>query len=1507
MPRWADINGNGTQDIGEPGIDLVTVTIQLCQWFDDGVGPDDGDGFFESGEEDTAGCSAVLDTSITTPDDPLTAADEGGKYLFSDLDNPDTPNDWYYIVKVDTDTVPDTWTLIADPSTDGIPCGDPELEEPGVCDNWQLVQGFTDGVNYLGADFGYQITGAGFASFGDYVWIDTDGDGNDPTLDPGEPGIPYITVWIDDGADGGTADDGIVDWTDGNGNGVWDSGEGEQWVETNTEGYYVFSNMADDDYDVKVSTADPDWPSGLPTTPTYEAGTSSFDSHVLVSVSSGAVSDIDSVPCADCDLDVDFGYQYIGNNTLSGTVCVDDATLVGYCGTSDTDYSGVGTGESPLTSIQVGLYQWADDGDNEAWDGTSGVVDSAAANDTFTLLAVTTTNSSGDYSFNNVPDNVIIVLSVSPTQNLSLTTTNANSSVEDALVVSRQLWNGTADYGGETVTVLARQALNLGPDGDNVILDLDFAFDGTLTGNIAYDFGDLPTGYGNTKLSDGGAQHLVVVGTSIYLGALVGGGVTTETDGTEAIGADADSNDDGVGTPPAEFPRGTTISVTVTASAAGWLAGWIDWDLDGSFDDADEFFVNQSVLQGDNTVSFYVPLSLTAGASPNFFTRFRIYPEQPLMTASSGPALDATFQLMEGEVEDYLWNPGITAAIVTSFTARQVDGSVALQWSTASEVGTVGFYLRRWDPSTDTFVAVNQNILPALMNSPQGGNYRYIDEDASLGISYRYELIEIATRGDKKAFGPFAVNSDQPMTEDSAGLMIAKYDTVEDIFERLVPEPGVEGYSKAAHVYPNSGSESAEFAHAKQTKDKGNSDPVVGAKIAVRDTGLYFLSLKDIQEIAGLEIKPQWIDSHMNLFSITNLGEAVAFRAASDLSGIYFFGQAINSIFAKDNVYWFGESQGASPRMKVRSEHSNGTAQGHETFLKTVHFEQDRYPATALFSDPNQSFWVWDYVVAGQSSKIFNFETHGLAADVDDVALTVQFMGATDTAGADHHAEIWINGHFIAEAMWDGAVHHELNVRVDPSILVDGHNDIEIIGLLDTGAPYSIFYLDSFEVSYQSLYRAHQNQLQFSTERNRSILVSGFTQKRIMVFDITDPTTPIEIEADTIRVGDGFAVNIWPKSANKTYIALTPQSILLPESIKPDTPSDLHNRKQDGEYLVITTRDLMGTAAGLAENHTDMTSQIIDIEDIWDEFNFGIASPHALKDFLTYAWRTWSTPPQYVVLAGDGSYDYMDHLDLGGNLIPTLMVNTPYGLFPSDSVLGNINTRTRSPEIAIGRLPATNNETLRSMIEKIRARERNSGREWINTTAILADDPDEAGNFPLDSDYLTSILPVGTQMDRIYLSELSALEARNRLITEINQGIGFITYVGHGGLDRFATEGILRSSDIEALTNIYRPSLMLAMTCVAGNFSHPGYPGISEQLLNWEKGGLAGIWSPTGMSENDLAIALAAEFLAEAYRESNPRIGDVILSAMETYADAGYPSFMLDIYTLLGDPAMKMR
>ncbi|MCU0979313.1 MAG: S8 family serine peptidase, partial [Pirellulaceae bacterium] len=152
------------------------------------------------------------------------------------------------------------------------------------------------------------------------------------------------------------------------------------------------------------------------------------------------------------------------------------------------------------------------------------------------------------------------------------------------------------------------------------------------------DFGDAPAPY-PTRLPDG-ARHAIA--PSFRLGSAV----DDELDGQPHWTAASDDRDstlddeDGVVFTSA-LVGGQTATVTVTASAAGNLSAWIDFNSDGDWaDGGEQIFADQALVPGANALGFAVPLT-PPGVT---YARFRFSHDTGL--SFSGPATD-------GEVEDY--------------------------------------------------------------------------------------------------------------------------------------------------------------------------------------------------------------------------------------------------------------------------------------------------------------------------------------------------------------------------------------------------------------------------------------------------------------------------------------------------------------------------------------------------------------------------------------------------------------------------------------------------------------------------------------------------------------------------------------------------------------------------------------------------------------------------------------------------------------------------------------
>jgi alpha-tubulin suppressor-like RCC1 family protein len=231
-----------------------------------------------------------------------------------------------------------------------------------------------------------------------------------------------------------------------------------------------------------------------------------------------------------------------------------------------------------------------------------------------------------------------------------------------------------------------------------------------------------------------------------------------------------------------------------------------------------------------------------------------------------------------------------TAVILISFRAYEAGGQVVVEWETASEIGTVGFYLLRLDEETGKYRKVNKRILPGLLHSPQGGVYSYVDEGAESGGTYTYQLVEVEVKGKKRTYGPFTVTVGGEGIFGSAGIL------AQSDMESLSS-----GYSKKAHKKSSAKKlriESTALASGAVTA------PVVSdtVRIEVNQSGLYYVDASEIAAVLGQSINTVTGLIKQKALILSNQGQMVAWLAAAGNAGIYFYGEAIDSIYTNENV-----------------------------------------------------------------------------------------------------------------------------------------------------------------------------------------------------------------------------------------------------------------------------------------------------------------------------------------------------------------------------------------------------------------------------------------------------------------------------------------------------------------------------------------------------------------------------------------------------------------------------
>ncbi len=97
-----------------------------------------------------------------------------------------------------------------------------------------------------------------------------------------------------------------------------------------------------------------------------------------------------------------------------------------------------------------------------------------------------------------------------------------------------------------------------------------------------------------------------------------------------------------------------------------------------------------------------------------------------------------------------------TLVVLTRFEAFLERGNVVLEWETASEYNTAGFYIYRVLPDGRR-EQINSGIIPAMSGHPQGGVYRMLDPGGKPGTEQKYIIVEQEAVRRRIQYGPFSV------------------------------------------------------------------------------------------------------------------------------------------------------------------------------------------------------------------------------------------------------------------------------------------------------------------------------------------------------------------------------------------------------------------------------------------------------------------------------------------------------------------------------------------------------------------------------------------------------------------------------------------------------------------------------------------------------------------------------------------------------------------------------
>ena len=462
-------------------------------------------------------------------------------------------------------------------------------------------------------------------------------------------------------------------------------------------------------------------------------------------------------------------------------------------------------------------------------------------------------------------------------------------------------------------------------------------------------------------------------------------------------------------------------------------------------------------------------------------------------------------------------------------------------------------------------------------------------------------------------------------------------------------------------------------------------------KLSVTMDGMYRVTGQDL-ETAGVNLSmvtPRTL-------ALTNRGKRVPIFVRGENDGrldpadeIIFYGEQLHgddtyfNPFSDENVYWLTWNAGPGSRMGTRTLlQGTGNAEVHQHFLTRAHFEKDnhfrRFPDANLtesqryqeFSQglqersfavtelpplPNDS-WFWAQLTA-PASKPFGVTLSGVAETALPTTIRVGLHGRSKT---EHQIDVWLNDEVnLGDAHWNGATEHQLQTQRPQSFLKNGRNVIRIMNPGRDQELLDIILLNWIQIDYRRNFHAKGNVLPFAItpapdetgaiNPNFEVILRNFATPDIEIYGI-DGTRYVGLAPIVDDQLPGTyrlpfrSTQVRPKDVDDPsiqYIALTRSQFQKPK-ISLDTSSDLHSTHNAADYIIITHHSFLQDVQPLADfrSQQGLRTKIVDIQNIYDEFNHGILDPNAIREFLSYAYHNWQPPaPTYVFLVGDTNVD----------------------------------------------------------------------------------------------------------------------------------------------------------------------------------------------------------------------------------------------------------------------------
>lgn len=485
-------------------------------------------------------------------------------------------------------------------------------------------------------------------------------------------------------------------------------------------------------------------------------------------------------------------------------------------------------------------------------------------------------------------------------------------------------------------------------------------------------------------------------------------------------------------------------------------------------------------------------------------------------------------------------------------------------------------------------------------------------------------------------------------------------------------------------------------------------------------------------------------------------------------------------------------------------------------------------------------------------------------------------------------------------------------------------------------AATSTGYIDYFELNYIKELKSVDDNLLFFSNPVTGVIeyeLSNFSNSNIKVYDVTDYAN-VKVVSNYSFLSGGECKFQMSENLNQRskYIAVGNDKFKTPSNQTEIQNSNLRGEQNGAKFIIVTHKNFKDAANRLktyreTQATVPISTIVVDIEQVYNEFGGGINDPTALRDFLKYAYDNWNIKPDYVLLFGKGTYDYKNVEGYGDNFIPTWQTLESLGLvdsYTTDDFFVRVSGPDSMVDIALGRITCANATDANNIVTKIIFYEQSSNKGiWQNLITLVSDDglksdgTYEGTEHTAPSESLaTYYLPSSFDINKIYSAAYPDVitgqgrrkpEVNQAIIDAINNGTLFLNYIGHGSPELWAHEVIFEKSVVLPQLKNDKYFFLCAATCDFSYFDIPNYQSAGEALIMLPNIGAIAGFSASRLVYSQANHQLNFELVKQMFKSNRDTLNLTVPIGKASFkAKQQYFGVNDQKYNILGDPTLRL-